>query len=44
VDGQLAGTGPEVTIEPSARKISAVVRGKLIERAVTPADRTIDLR
>lgn len=44
VDGQLAGAGPEVATEPGAHKVSAVVRGKLVERTTAPADRALDLR
>jgi S1-C subfamily serine protease len=47
VDGQLAGKGPEFTVElaPGSHKVSAIVSGTLHERAITcPCGAPIDLR
>lgn len=44
IDGQLAGSGPELAVDPGAHKVTAVVRGKLVERTVAPTDRELDLR
>jgi S1-C subfamily serine protease len=47
VDGQLAGKGPELTVElePGSHKVSAIVAGTLRERVVEcPGGEAVDLR
>jgi serine protease Do len=43
VDGQLAGTGPEVRVAPGVHAIGAVIGGALIERRTAPGDRELAL-